>query len=202
MAAGYAILCGLELLAVQKQLKSASGCTFEQWLSNHQEALGFSRRTVFKYTCLAEHAKAKLQDKSTLLLMDSAPGSLTTGAREKLLSALHKSVDGQSLTELYEELGIARRRKPPVNENPANNGAATRKPADTELIIQDELFGRLDEAGRMIEWWGKPVKIGKAMVPVWQTMTEAQKADMEKRLELSLRQTKEMLDQLREARRK
>lgn len=206
-ATAAAIFAGLELRAIQADLKkSRTGETFEQWLSNHAELLGFTRATAFRYTALADQIKNKLlsgRDASLDRLLSLAPSQMNPHQAKLLLQTVNKSVDGAPLTELYIDYGIVKPPRPlPTITNPANNGAATRKPADTALIIQDELFGRLTQAGKMIEWWAKPVKIGNARVPVWQTMTEAQRADMERALEIQIKDSSHMLAQLKEARKR
>jgi hypothetical protein len=172
-------------------------------VSHLRAKLGFHRGTAFRYTKLAAGLKNRLHDVHLAPLLSLAPSELNPEQQKRLLKALHKSVDGDSLSELYLDFGVTKaKRKAPHNPNPANNGAATRKPADTALIIQDELFGRLTQAGKMIEWWAKPVKIGNARVPVWQTMTEAQRADMERALEIQIKDSSHMLAQLKEARKR
>ncbi len=110
-AVAAAIFAGLELRAVQAGLKKCHSGTFDQFLGKHEEMLGFTRRTAFRYTALADGVKAKLKAQAPELdrLLSFAPSQMTDSQAKKWLEAVHKSVDGASLSDLYEDYEITRK---------------------------------------------------------------------------------------------
>ena len=149
MGAANAVLCGFQLQADQKAVKESGG-TFEQWLEKNEKHLGFSRRTAFRYLDVARDQKSKLlksRNKAVLALLDRAPSSLSKHEAETLIAAVTKSVNGQSLRDLLEDLRIARaqhhapRRIGGAGE--AEAAPATRiTPIEEEVEEQLELFGQ------------------------------------------------------------
>lgn len=107
-----AAMAGLELQKVKVLLKkSATGCTFDQWMEANQERLEFSRKTAYNYIRLAENLKGKLlkrEEQSVVALLEKAPSELNDAQTKRLLQAMHKSTDGASLNELYQDFGIVR----------------------------------------------------------------------------------------------
>jgi hypothetical protein len=144
-----AAMVGLELQKVKVALKkSATGGTFDDWLEQHEEQIGFSRRTAFRYTALAENLKSKLlksQDHSVVVLIGKAPSDLNDRQVKTLLLAMHKSVDGQSLSELYEDFGITRKAHgASLKDKGSSSGAGDAPPPVTteeKIQMQLDLFG-------------------------------------------------------------
>jgi len=147
-----AAMVGLELQKVKLGLKkSASGCTFDQWLEENDDKVGFARRTAFKYMALAENLKSKLlksQDKSVVGLIGHAPSDLNERQMKTLLLAMNKSVDGQSLSDLYEDFGITRKHH--AQPKRLGNGAATDGDDDEPppVTIDELLADQLERAAK------------------------------------------------------
>jgi hypothetical protein len=191
-AVAAAIFAGLELKAVQKNLRNChSGSkdsagkllNFEEWLSANEQLLGFSVRTAFRYLKLADGIKSKLKDQAPELdrLLSFAPSQMSATQAKALLQALHKSVDGESLNDLYLDFGIVKpTRRFPHNSNPANNGSdheGSTVTVEEKVQMQLDLFGQyslsldqtISEGGAkilLISKWPKPrldeaIKIAK-----------------------------------------
>ena len=143
-----AVCAGLELLALQKELKRTdTSVSFEQFLTNRAEDLGFGARTGFRYTALASSLKSKLlktMDGRIVALLDRAPSAMSEREAEILGAAVRKSIEGASLSELYEELGITRRKHaPPVHDHqPHNLGDMKPVPIEQQVQEQMEFFAR------------------------------------------------------------
>jgi len=169
-----AAMVGLELQKVKVALKkNDTGVVFGKWLEDHESDIGFTTRTAQRYMALAENLKSKLlksQDNSVIALIGKAPSDLNDRQVKTLLLAIHKSVDGQSLSELYEDFGITRATPKLRNPNPANNGSDDPPPPVTtaeKVQMQLDLFGSfslsldetVDEGGTkilLISKWPKP----------------------------------------------
>jgi hypothetical protein len=124
-AAGHmvvaSILAGMDLRHIQRKLKkSASGCTFKEWLAAHEDELGFCERTAFKYLAVAKGMRDLMdwanRGRIVVELFDRAPSSLDSGEMKSLVSALAQSINGRSLTEMYELLGIVTPTKPVLED--------------------------------------------------------------------------------------
>jgi len=201
-AVAAAIFAGLELRAVQSDLKkSATGGTFDDWLDKHQETLCFSRRTAFRYTGLADKIKNKLlakRDPSLDRLLSLAPSEMTAPQAKLLLQTLHKSVDGESLTALYQDFGIV---KLPRLNNAKPKGGDTRSAQSAptpELLIQDDLFAPLKKDD-LYEAWHRKLKVGNRSVPLWQHMTDDQKREALRLAEIKRRQYDDIVADLEKA---
>jgi hypothetical protein len=204
-----AILAGNELNRVKASLKEKPNqLGFLEWFEKHRADLGFSKSTKDNYMNIAAKVRKDLPPDIAALL-DIPSDELNPEQELRLLTSITKQIGGggASLTQLYIDYGIIKpERVDPgsIVADKSNNGSNHRKPTPTNLLIQDELFGRLGQHGKVMEWWGKPVRIegSKVKVPLWQTMTEAQKKAIEKQLVLSIKDSEHMLAQLREAKRK
>ena len=151
ISAASAIICGKELLAVQKSLKGTS-VTYDQWLEKHQATLGFSRSTSFNYINAYKDTKSKLlktADKATLALLESDARRLSAADRKKLFNAVRKCIGGQSLIDIYLEAGIVRNvHKQPLrlkNGDGAGDEGDDSNPVDPVKEAVDEqleLFGQ------------------------------------------------------------
>jgi len=155
ISAASAIVCGLQLESDQKALKearkkSASTCTFDEWLESNEASLGFKRRTAFKYLGAAKETKAKLLksgDKATLRLLECAPASLMPDARAKLLQAVQKCIGVTTLMDIYLEAGIVKQPHGASlkNRDQSTNHGGDKPPGLTvaeKIDFQMELFGR------------------------------------------------------------
>ena len=171
ISAASAIVCGLELHAVKRDLKKSQVLGFLEWFEKHKGVLGFSESTRKNYMNAAEDTKAKLLksgDKATLRLLECAPASLTPESRAKLLKAVQKCIGVTTLMDIYLEAGIV---KHPHGSRLGNSKPGESTPGEAaeptpDLLIQDELFTPLD---RVFEYWHSPIKVGaKSKVPLWQ----------------------------------
>jgi hypothetical protein len=202
-----AILAGAELNRVKASLKEKPNqLGFLEWFERHSADLGFSKSTKDNYMNIAAKVRKALPADIAPLL-DLPSDELKPEQERRLMLALAKQIGASTLTELYLDYGIVKpERVDPDTVNPdrSNNGSANRQPTDTALLIQDELFGRLEKGGKVMEWWGKQVKLpgSKQRVPLWQTMSESEKRAIEKVLLKTKADAEHMLAQLKEARRK
>jgi hypothetical protein len=161
ISAASAILCGQQLAADQKALKSSS-ITFDQWFDKHEKSLGFSRRTAFKYIGAFKDTKAKLLktgNKATLALLEAAPHNLSKEDREKLLKAVGKCIGSQTLSDIYLEAGIVKN----VHKAPLRIGggdSSSDEPA-TERDLDKEAQELLDTIGERSLSLKKTYQIGK-----------------------------------------
>lgn len=107
-----AAMAGLELQKVKVALKkNDTGVVFTEWVEKHEDELGITLRTAQRYMALAQNLKGKLlkeDERSVVALMDKAPSELSPAQIKRLLETMHKSIDGQSLSELYKDFGITR----------------------------------------------------------------------------------------------
>ncbi len=139
-------------------------------------------------------------------LLSFAPSELNPEQQKRLLSAVHKSVDGETLSELYLDLGIVKKKHGHgllKDHDKSKKGGDDATEATPELLIQDELFGRFDGVEQIVKAWHTPTKVGKGKpVPLWEHMTVAQKTDALRKLETSITQLTDMRNQVKEALRK
>ena len=86
-----AIFTGLELLAVQEELKKCTTCTnvsggkllsYDEWLDTHLGELGFSRRTAYKYAKLAKGQRKRMEGIEPLISF--APSALAPEQQKRL----------------------------------------------------------------------------------------------------------------------
>ena len=184
-----AIFTGLELLATQADLKKCNSCTFEDWMEKHECELGFSRRTAFHYTKLAKGMKARVGDVEPLLSF--APSDLKPEQQKRLLKAVHKSVDGETLNELYQDFGIIKKKHGhgllKAHDKSAKLALPDSAPPSAEQLFFDEIFLPLVGGGDgtvktiwqqfddVIASWNKKVKLGNTKLPLWQHGARAKK---------------------------
>jgi hypothetical protein len=101
--------CGLELKALKKE---AGHGAWEDYFETHLARHGLSDRTARNYMRLADGLKGKALKSASvavLELLDSAPSALKPAEQEKLTKAVAKMTDGATLSELYQEMGIAKK---------------------------------------------------------------------------------------------
>ena len=156
-----AIFAGLELLSVQQMLKAAKDAPpviFLQWFEQNENQLGFSLSTKDRYMRLASGIKPKLKAAHPELdrLLSLAPSQMNDAQALTLMKALHKSVDGESLTELYEDFGIVKERRTPTRTLRAGDGA----PPPMDVPIEQQVEEQLELFATHIDAMHKTVKLG------------------------------------------
>lgn len=188
MGTAHAVLCGFELKRIQEELpKSPARWTFEQWLEENKEVLGFGRSTAFSYMQVAEHVqstKLRKRDQHLVALLMSSPHKLCDADEEAIFKAVHKAVDGQSIRELLEEIKIARG-EPTVPENTGgntNNGGGHHAVRPEQLVMTDIL----EPLGKFAKGLNRMVRLGKdTKVHLWATMEPEQLRVTDKQLEVA-----------------
>lgn len=124
--AGYAILCGLELLAARAQIAHGK---WEHWVESN---CPFAPITAWRYMTAAEK---KCKDMPNLSgrkdLFQTAPHLLCPADRKLLVDFVKDSVDQQTWTELQLELGL---RTPDKTKGGAREGAG--RPTNSEDTYQ------------------------------------------------------------------
>jgi hypothetical protein len=162
-----AALAGLELLALQKEFKkSASGCGWLDLLSNRQEEFGFAERTAQKYMRLAQALKSKLlkaEDGRVLALLDKAPSAMSDKEGTILCEAVRKSVDGESLSGLYEELGITRKQHKAPDRGTLKNAGDGKAPP-MHVPLEQQAQEQLEFFAKFTIEMEKKIKLGKEEV--------------------------------------
>ena len=208
-----AIFAGMELLQLQNDLKKYTRCnfvsggklppTFTEWLESRAEEFGFAQCTAFKYMRLFQGMKSKMlkakHGQEVVALLDKSPSAMSERQAETLALAMAKSVDGESLSELYVELGITRlSRKAVLNQltSPGRPLGSTNAEPNADLLIQDELFGRFKVVDDILQVWGRPLKIGASRVHTWEAMTTTQKRDASHWLDITITKLTDMRSQL------
>ena len=102
-AVGFAALAGMELLAARAEVRHGL------WLDWVGENCAFSDDTARRYMTLAERLAPQLAEGShTRRLLGVAPSAMTEESRASLTAALQAAADGQTLTGIYESMGIVR----------------------------------------------------------------------------------------------
>ncbi len=120
-------LAGLELKALKKELGHGN---WEDYFADHLARHGLSDRTARRYMALADGLKNKALKSDTvavLELLDTAPSELKPAEQAKLTKAVAKVIDGATLSELYQDMGIAK--KP---QGAAAKGGKLKKDADDD----------------------------------------------------------------------
>lgn len=128
----YAVLAGLELARIKEALPHG---TFTEFVEGQLE---INERTARRYMSLADRVKnkaLKTDTVSVLALLDSAPSNLNKADSEQLQKLVHKVTDGASVSQLYQEFGIA---KVPQGSATTGGGPGGRKTADMTLAEQEE----------------------------------------------------------------
>lgn len=101
----YAVLAGLELAQIKKALPHG------EFLPFVEATFDFSIRAAQRYASLAEGIKNKALKNDTvsyLPLLDCAPSELSPAKAEQLSKLIHKASDGSTISQLYQEFGIAK----------------------------------------------------------------------------------------------
>ena len=104
----YAILCGFELIAARSQTRHGQ---WETWVEEH---CPFSSRTAIRYM---EAAQRKYKDIPNLthvsdFALGVAPHTLQPEQRMQLIDAVKFATDGESVRQLYLELGLVKSQEP------------------------------------------------------------------------------------------
>jgi hypothetical protein len=209
ISAASAVLCGLELIAVKKELKKTQVLAFLDWFEGNQDNLGFSIRTKDNYMRAAEETKAKLLkqgDKSILTILDCAPSSMTEYARKKLLESVRKCISGKSLIDIYIEAGIvkAEHKAPRRSEDgklalDVSTEEAPAKTRSDETIIQEQLLLPLENFEKGLN---STVRLGEARIELWAKLSDKKFREIESRLQLASENLNELIRKLSEARKK
>jgi hypothetical protein len=100
---GFLVMAGLQLKAEKK--KAGHG-KWETWVEGNCD---YDVRTAQRYMKLADGVKGralKNDNVSFFKLLESTPADLTPTQQEKLLAAVNKLTDGETLASLYEGFGI------------------------------------------------------------------------------------------------
>lgn len=104
-----AIKAGLELKALKKELGHSA---WVEYFETHLATHGMTLRTAQRYMAVADGLKNKALKNDTgsfLALLDKAPSELKPADQEKLTKAVAKVTDGATLSELYQDMGIAKK---------------------------------------------------------------------------------------------
>jgi hypothetical protein len=117
-ATGYAILCGLELQKIRVELSKPGKRTdlnltahvrggWESWVETNCE---FSIDTALRYIAVANGVKGRLAQvtasRALLGCIDCQPSAMNETQRGKLLQAVGKVTEGETLRQLYLDFGI------------------------------------------------------------------------------------------------
>lgn len=122
----YAVMCGAELIKIQKQV----GRTFVKFVEGN---CSFTYRSARKYMDLAAGVKdraLKCESDSHLKLLEHRPSELTPAQSKKLHKAVSEITDGRTLSELYQEFGIIK---------PLGNGLRGGARPQKKLTAQEKL---------------------------------------------------------------
>jgi hypothetical protein len=192
IGAAHAVICGIELQRVQIALgssdtrvaKGGKALSFDGWLRQNQQVLGFTDRMADRYKAVAQHVKSKMLvngDEAVLALLDRHPASLSEGESKLILKAVNKAVDGESLRGLLTEMKITRDAQLPDKADPANNGSTKKKvKAAPEQDVYDQLWLPIMGGGDgslktvwepfadLAKAFHKKVNVNGVVVPRWQ----------------------------------
>lgn len=100
---GFLVMAGLQLEA---EKKDAGHGNWDSWVKKNCD---YDIRTAQRYMALAEGVKGralKNDSVSFFKLLESTPSELTPAQQEKLLAAVNKLTDGETLASIYEGFGI------------------------------------------------------------------------------------------------
>jgi hypothetical protein len=102
-AVGYAILCGKEIAEAQDNIPHGG---FVEWLTERTEV---SQRTAYRYLDLFRGFRPKLTKFTSVAgLLELPVGEWSAAEAEKFEKAVAKASDGQTLTQLYMDLGVVK----------------------------------------------------------------------------------------------
>jgi hypothetical protein len=140
----YALLCGFELHAAKEQVAHGE---WENWVEKNCQ---FSPPTAWRYMAAAE-GKFNLVPglrRIAEFSLGVAPGALAAGHKQELLAALRGATDGETVRQMYLDLGIIK--GPPPNPGGDHGGGAARAaklaaftPEAVETSLAVDLWAKL-----------------------------------------------------------
>jgi hypothetical protein len=137
--ATYAVLAGLELIKLKKQVGHNNFTPFIE------QNLEFGERTARRYMALADGVKNRAALKtdtavSVLELLEISPSELDKDQSDRLCQLIHKVTDGGSISQLYLDFGIT---KAPQGSGAVGGGPGGRKPGQPVTQAEAEEALRL-----------------------------------------------------------
>lgn len=172
-ASQRALLLGLTLWRIKASMKG----TFTGWLKKDFDSLGYRQARYYMSASLAfiEKTKATLPEFLALpgdqaeLALDALP----EGKGRALMAKIEKFVDGRSLGDLFEDLGIkesAKKKARRLGAASDDDASAEETAAARELTVQDR-FNELDQAMQL-------VRKSTADRALWMSFSKQQHADL------------------------